>query len=103
MADISFTRARLVWSLPWDADWVTAVCFLGSTRKLAAGNNRGDVLLWDLPDKLAGDAPRPVRRLAGHDNCVSRLVATSDGRWLYSASYDHTLRAWDMQAEAKGS
>jgi WD40 repeat protein len=29
-------------------------------------------------------------------------VGTADGRWLYSASYDHTIAAWDMQSEAKG-
>jgi WD40 repeat protein len=103
MPDISFTKARLVWSLPWDADWVTAVRFLGPTRRLAAGNNLGDVLLWELPEKLQGEAPKPVRKLAGHTNCVSRLAATGDGRWLYSASYDHTIHAWDMQAEPKGN
>jgi WD40 repeat protein len=103
MADISFTKARLVWSLTWDADWVTAVRFLGTGRKLAAGNNLGDILLWELPDKLEGDAPKPTRKLSGHSNCISRLEATADGRWLHSASYDHTLRSWDMQAEAKGN
>src|SRR5207244_172719 len=101
MADISFTKARLVWTLTWDADWVTAVRFLGSTRKLVAGNNLGDVLLWDLPEKPEGDPPLPTRKLRGHGNCISRLMATSDGRRLFSASYDHTIRCWDMQAEAK--
>src|SRR5438309_2168732 len=98
MADISFARARLVWTLPWDADWVTAVRFLGPGRKLAAGNNLGDILLWDLPEKLEGEAPKPTRKLSGHTNCVSRLLSSRDGRWLLSASYDHTIRSWDMQA-----
>ncbi len=102
MADaINFDKATLVWTLPWDADWVTSVSFLGSTRKLAAGNNLGQILLWDLPDKPGGPPPRPIRRLDGHSNVVSRLVATADGRWLFSSSYDHSIRVWDMQAEAK--
>jgi WD40 repeat protein len=102
MADgINFDKAALVWTLPWDADWVTAVSFLGNTRKVAAGNNLGQILLWELPEKAGGPAPKPTRRLDGHSNVVSRLVSTSDGRWLISSSYDHTIRCWDMQAEAK--
>ncbi len=102
MADaLNFDKAALVWTLPWDADWVTSVCFLGTTRKLAAGNNLGQILQWDLPEKAGGPAPRPIRRLDGHSNVVSRLCSTADGRRLFSSSYDHTIRCWDMQAESK--
>src|SRR5688572_19074542 len=97
----SFDKAALAWTLPWDADWVTAVAFLG-TRRVAAGNNLGQVLVWDLPEKAGDPAPKPARRLDGHTNAITRLVATADGKWLYSASYDHTIRAWDMAAAATG-
>jgi len=104
MADtIAFNKASQVWTLAWDADWVTAVSFLGPTRKLAAGNNRGEILLWDLRPNPGGSAPAPVRKLEGHTNAISRLVSTADGRWLISASYDHTIRFWDMQAPAGGA
>jgi WD40 repeat protein len=99
---ISFDKSALAWTLTWDADWVTSVCFLGPTRRLAAGNNLGQVLVWDLPDKIGAPAPNPARRLDGHTNVVSGLVCTRDGRWLISASYDHTIRYWDMQAPAPG-
>ena len=52
----SFDKAALAWSLPWDADWVTAVCFLGPNR-VAAGNNRGHIVVWDLPERPGGPAP----------------------------------------------
>ena len=29
---------------------------------------------------------------------ISRLAATPDGKTLISASYDHTIRYWDMPA-----
>src|SRR5262249_42834309 len=96
-------KAGPAWNLPWDADWVTAVCFLGSTRRIAAGNNLGQILLWELPDKIGAATPSAVRRLDGHTNAISRLLGTRDGRWLISASYDHTIKYWDMQAEGKGS
>jgi WD40 repeat protein len=70
---------------------------------VAAGNNLGQLLLWDLPEKPGRSVPAPLRRLDGHGNVISRLLSTSDGRWLISASYDHTIRFWDMQAAAKGS
>lgn len=102
MADaINFDKAAQAWTLPWDADWVTSVCFLGSSRKVAAGNNLGQILLWDLPDKAGDPAPKPIRRLDGHSNVISRLISTADGRWLISSSYDHSIRFWDMQSEGK--
>ncbi len=92
------TKPALAWNLTWDADWVTAVAFLGSSRRVAAGNNLGQILLWELPDKPGGDAPKPVARLDGHTNVISRLAATHDGKTLVSSSYDHTLRYWDIPA-----
>jgi WD40 repeat protein len=101
MPEPNFDKAKLAWNLTWDPDWVTSVRFLGNTRKLAAGNNLGQIMLWELPEKPDAPVPDPVRRLDGHTNVISRLVSTGDGRWLISASYDHTIRYWDMQSEAK--
>jgi WD40 repeat protein len=100
---IDFTKATQAWALPWDADWVTAVCFLGGTRRIAAGNNLGEILLWDLPEKTGSQVPAPMRKLEGHTNVVTRLLSSPDGRWLISSSFDHTIRYWDIQAAAKGS
>jgi WD40 repeat protein len=94
-------KAALAWNLPWDADWVTAVSFVGPNR-VAAGNNVGDILVWQLPGTAGDPAPKPMRRLVGHTNTINRLIATPDGRWLISASNDHTVRYWDLQADAKG-
>ena len=96
---INFARATKAWDLLWDVDWVTAVQYIGSTRKVAAGNRRGQLLLWDLPEQPGGDAPRPVRQLNGHTNAITRLQCTADGRWLISTGFDHTIRYWDMQAD----
>lgn len=101
MADSpTYDKAALAWMLPWQEDWVTAVSFIGNTNKLAAGNRRGQILIWDLPASVGGDAPVPVRRLDGHTNQITKLLSTPDGKTLISASYDHTLRYWDMDAPA---
>jgi WD40 repeat protein len=98
----NFEKAVLAWNLPWDADWITAVAFCGN-RRLAAGNNLGQILLWDLAEKAGGTAPPPVRRLDGHTNVISRLLPTPDGKTLLSSSYDHTIRTWDAQAMGEKS
>ena len=94
-----FTKPSQAWNLQWDADWVTAVAFLGSHRRVAAGNNLGQILLWELPEKPVGDPPKPVARLDGHTNIVSHLACTPDGKTLISSSYDHTIRYWDVSAK----
>lgn len=100
---VNFDKAALAWTLPWDADWVTAVAFVGGSRRLAAGNQQGQLILWDLPDKPGGAVPSPVRRLDGHTNAITALAATPDGRLLISSSYDHSVCFWDTQATAKGT
>jgi WD40 repeat protein len=93
----AFDKVSLAWTLPWDADWVTAVAFVGPNR-LAAGNNLGEILVWELPDKPGGPAPLPVRRLVGHTNVVNRLLAAPDGKTLLSASNDRTVGVWDLDS-----
>jgi WD40 repeat protein len=97
MAD--FTKPTQAWNLQWDADWVTAVTFLGSSRRVAAGNNLGQILLWELPEKAGGEAPKPLARLDAHTNMISRLAATPDGKTLISSSYDHNICYWDISAK----
>src|SRR5262245_45710326 len=96
------TKGKLAWSIRWDAAWVTAVSFVGSARKLAAGNQLGQLFLWDLPEKPDATLT-PSRRLDGHTHTVTALAATPDGKKLVSASYDHSVRFWDMAAAKTGT
>jgi len=89
-------KATLAWTIPWDDEAVTAVAFLGPNR-LAAGNMLGAIMVFDLPEK--DGAPAAVRRLDGHTNLVTALAALPDGKTLVSASYDHSLRVWNLEAK----
>ncbi|MBL8792649.1 MAG: PD40 domain-containing protein [Planctomycetia bacterium] len=103
MADTpNFEKSTLAYTLPWESGWVTALTFVGASRKIAAGNEHGQIVVWEVPEKAGETAPLPTRRLDGHTNYISRLLSTPDGKTLISASYDHTLRYWDLAAAAKG-
>lgn len=91
-----------------------AVAFLGSNRRIAAGDRDGRLLVWDLPEpseappleqqqKTPGTAPAPKQSLVGHTNGISRLATTPDGKTLISASFDRTIRFWDASAAPSGS
>jgi WD40 repeat protein len=94
----SFEKSELAYTLTWDADWVSAVAFVGP-RRVAAGNNLGQIVAWELPETLAKTPPPPTLALDGHSNQITRLIAPKDGRALYSASFDRTIRVWDLSAK----
>lgn len=104
MADTpNLSAAKLVWTIPWNGAWVTAVTFIGASRRLAAGNREGQLFLFDLPEQANGPPPAPVRRLDGHTNLISGLAVAAGGKQLISTSYDHTVRYWDLEAPARST
>jgi WD40 repeat protein len=112
---MNINNPKLLWQLTFEGAWPTAVAFLGSSRKLAAANQEGQIFVWDLPDEPPAFEPEkknserkapnhwPARRLDGHTNGVTRLLATKDGQTLVSASLDHSLRLWQPQEAASGT
>jgi WD40 repeat protein len=117
---VNFDKATLLWSFTWDADWVSAVSFIGE-KHFAAGNNLGEILIWELPEKPEPlgespsekskpadkserplySSPKPVRQMVGHSNIINRLLC-AENRWLISASNDHTVKYWDIEAKPSG-
>jgi len=105
------------WHLSFETEWPTSVVFLGSSRRIAAGNRLGQIFVWDMPEnspKLSPDGQKnekkadippnidPIRQLVGHTNGITQLRVTPDGKTLISASLDHTIRLWDVDAPATG-
>ncbi len=114
MPDLTVDKPKLMWQLQFEGAWPMAVTFLDSGRRIVAGNQDGQLLMWDLPDEPPAFEPKsktaerqapsapPSRRLDGHTNGITRLVATPDGKWIVSASLDHSVRLWDVHAEPSG-
>ncbi len=92
-----FADAKVTHTLPWNSEVISAVAFIGNDR-VAAGNKRGDILIYHLPPK-GSDKLEPVRRLAGHTGAINRLLVTPDGKTLISASNDRTVKYWDALSD----
>ncbi len=53
------------------------------------------------PEPAGGDAPKLVRTLAGHLNRITSLAYAPDGTAVATASWDGTVRLWDVKAGAE--
>jgi WD40 repeat protein len=93
----AFTDAKVIHTLPWNSNVISAVAFIGNDQ-VAAGNRHGDILIWKIPAQ-GGDKLDPVRKLVGHTGAVNRLLVTPDGKTLISASNDRTVKTWDALSD----
>lgn len=97
--ELNVKAFKPAWNLMWEEDWVTAVTFVAPNR-IVAGNEKGGLLVWELPTDLKAEAPLPVRMLQGHTNGITQLLTAPDGKTVLSASKDHSIRVWDLSASA---
>lgn len=55
-------------------------------------------MVWNLNEDSEGQIGVPRRQLRGHNHFVEDVILSSDGQYALSASWDHTLRLWDINA-----
>ncbi|KAI0313902.1 WD40-repeat-containing domain protein [Amylostereum chailletii] len=71
--------------------WVLAVAVSPSEEFIASEGSDHNIILWHLEERTQ------IRSFAGHTQDLRALTFSEDGRHLFSASYDSTIRVWDVQ------
>jgi cytochrome c len=94
----SFDTSAIRWSLERSAaedvlrfhDGAVNAVVLLKTGAAATGGEDARIAIWNLGERT----PRTV--LEGHQAPVAALAVSGDGRFLASASWDHTARLWPV-------
>eukprot|EP00301_Raphidiophrys_heterophryoidea_P018863 c3859_g1_i1.p1 GENE.c3859_g1_i1~~c3859_g1_i1.p1 ORF type:complete len:326 (+),score=83.20 c3859_g1_i1:35-979(+) len=76
--------------------WVTAIATNAERPDMIISSSRDKTLIvWELKRDNESFG-RPAKSLTGHNHFVQDVVLSSDGQFALSASWDGTLRLWDL-------
>lgn len=81
--------------------WVTCIANLPSqkegVKRIISGSRDKTLIIWEITNTGdVSDHGLPVRSLVGHSHFVQDVAISSDGLYALSASWDTTLRLWDI-------
>ncbi|KAG0305012.1 cross-pathway control WD-repeat protein cpc2, partial [Linnemannia gamsii] len=78
-------------------DWVTAIATTAESPDMILSSSRDkSIIVWNLVRDDEGNFGVPRKSLHGHNSAVQDVVISSDGQFALSASWDKTLRLWDL-------
>ncbi|ORX91219.1 WD40 repeat-like protein [Basidiobolus meristosporus CBS 931.73] len=83
-------------TLQGHTNWVTAIATSPENPDLVVSASRDkSIIIWNLTrDESNYGIPR--KALRGHNHFVQDIAISSDGQFALSASWDKTLRLWDL-------
>ena len=82
-------------SLDGNASGVTTVAITPDESLIIAGNEAGEILLWNTAD-VAQKPEEPLAIFHGHTDLVTDLLITADGQTLISSSNDGLIQVWSL-------
>ena len=76
--------------------WVTSLVTSPENPDIILSGSRDKtIIVWDLTRNETSYG-EPKRSLTGHNHTVQDVALSSDGQWALSASWDRSLRLWDL-------
>jgi guanine nucleotide-binding protein subunit beta-2-like 1 protein len=76
--------------------WVTALATTHENPDIVLSASRDrSIIVWNLT-RQESEYGTQLRRLQGHNHFVQDVTISSDGQFALSASWDGTLRLWDL-------
>jgi len=77
--------------------WVTAIATTAESNDMILSSSRDKTLIvWNLIREDPNEYGYARRALRGHSHVVQDVVISSDGQFALSASWDGSLRLWDL-------
>eukprot|EP01063_Lacrimia_lanifica_P008208 TRINITY_DN152_c0_g2_i6.p2 TRINITY_DN152_c0_g2~~TRINITY_DN152_c0_g2_i6.p2 ORF type:complete len:319 (+),score=137.56 TRINITY_DN152_c0_g2_i6:57-1013(+) len=83
--------------------WVTSIAApQDDNDMILSGSRDGSVIQWSVDPHMneTGLCGQAQRRMDGHSNFVQDVQISSDGQYGLSASWDGTMRLWDLKTGA---
>jgi hypothetical protein len=80
--------------------WVTCLCTTEqNSEMIISGSRDKSLIVWTITRDEGGEEYGvPKRSMRGHSHFVEDVVLSSDGQFALSASWDSTLRLWDLNS-----
>lgn len=80
--------------------WVTCICTTEQNPDMVISGSRDkSLIVWDITRDADGEEYGvPKKSMHGHSHFVEDVVLSSDGQFALSASWDATLRLWDLNS-----
>ena len=84
-------------SLQGHRGWVTGIATTFEQSNMVVSCSRDKKLMvWELTGDAEGSVGYARRSMGGHSEAVQAVVLSSDGQFALSASWDKTMRLWDL-------
>lgn len=88
-------------------DWVTCIATAAdSPNLLVSGSRDKSIIVWELETEVertnnnqekVNIVGKMKKRLVGHNHFISDISVSSDKQYCLSASWDSTLRLWNLK------